>query len=92
VKFTTPAVGEEQVVDIELDKATVLMPIRTNYTPVDAKVLWNMGTGQHGPIGSIDGNKVKDGAQAEPTEGKRIVHRRSMQLYLFCDSQGMQKS
>jgi hypothetical protein len=76
VKFTTPAVGEEQVVDIELDKATVLMPIRTDYTSIDAKVWWNLDAGYQGPIESItsDTSRGKDEARTEPTDGKHIAH------------------
>jgi len=69
VKFTSPAVGEEQVVDIELDKATVLMPIRLDYTPIDAKVLWNLDASHQEPTGSVGSDK-QDAAQDEPTEGE----------------------
>jgi hypothetical protein len=63
--------GEEQVVDIELDKATVLMPVRRDYTPVDAKVLWSLDNSQVGRNDDIS----KDRAQAEPTEGERTIYR-----------------
>ena len=73
MKFTTPAVGEEQVVDIELDKATVLMPIRTDYTPIDSKVLWNLNSGPQEPTGRIDSDTNKDGVEVKLTEGERIL-------------------
>ena len=82
VKLTTPAVGEEQVVDIELDKATVLMPIRTDYTPIDAKVLWNLDTGPQEPTRRIDGDISKD-REAELTEGEHILQCRYMKLGSF---------
>ncbi|KAF8802431.1 hypothetical protein BYT27DRAFT_7112451 [Phlegmacium glaucopus] len=33
--------GEDQIVDIELDKGTMLKPIQSGYTPIGAKSLWN---------------------------------------------------
>jgi hypothetical protein len=75
VKFTSPAVGEEQVVDVELDKATILMPIQTDYTPIDSKALWNLDVA-HGELNrTVDGSKRKNGAQDERTEGERTIHR-----------------
>ena len=56
--------GEEQVVDIELDKATVLIPARTDFTPIDSKRLWDLGaTGNRGSNGTVDDGK------SDPTEG-----------------------
>jgi hypothetical protein len=70
VKYTTPAVGEEQVVDMELDKATVLIPARTDFTPIDSKVLWNLdANGNRESNGTVDDDK----SRAEPTEGWRFV-------------------
>jgi hypothetical protein len=77
-----PAVGEEQVVDIELDKATVLMPIRTDYTPIDAKVLWNLDSGPQEPTGRIDGDISKD-REAGLTEGEHILRCLYMKLCSF---------
>ena len=46
--------GEDQVVDIELDKGTMLKPIQSGYTPIGAKSLWDR-TGDlcHTPEGSV---------------------------------------
>lgn len=33
--------GEDQVVDIELDKGTMLKPMQSGYTPIGAKSLWD---------------------------------------------------
>ncbi|GLB40304.1 hypothetical protein LshimejAT787_0801750 [Lyophyllum shimeji] len=41
LKSATPVVGDEQVVDIELDKGTVLLPLQKGYTPIGAKILWS---------------------------------------------------
>ncbi|KAF5382019.1 hypothetical protein D9615_004461 [Tricholomella constricta] len=52
MKSSTPVVGDEQVVDIELDKRTILLPIQKGYTPIGAKVLWSQ---------SAETLQVKDG-------------------------------
>ncbi|KAF8071822.1 hypothetical protein FPV67DRAFT_1667279 [Lyophyllum atratum] len=44
LKSATPVVGDEQVVDIELDKRTILLPIQKGYTPIGAKALWSQTT------------------------------------------------
>jgi hypothetical protein len=92
VKFTSPAVGEEQVVDVELDKATILMPIQTNYTPIDSKVLWNLDVVYRELNRATDGSEGKNGVQDEPTEGERTIHRWCIKLYSSCGDQDMQKS
>lgn len=33
--------GQDQVLDVELDKGTVLRPPRLGYTPIVSKTLWN---------------------------------------------------
>ncbi|KAK0226036.1 hypothetical protein IW262DRAFT_734187 [Armillaria fumosa] len=42
-----PVKGEEQVVDIELDKETVFLPAKTNYVAVNAREHWQRETGVH---------------------------------------------
>lgn len=33
--------GEEQVLDVELDKQTTLQPVKTGYAPIESKTLWD---------------------------------------------------
>ncbi|KIL67459.1 hypothetical protein M378DRAFT_255858 [Amanita muscaria Koide BX008] len=42
VKSATPAVGEEQVMDIELDKRTVIGPSHPNHPAIDSKAIWDL--------------------------------------------------
>ncbi|KAF8896450.1 hypothetical protein BD779DRAFT_1796826 [Infundibulicybe gibba] len=35
------ALGDEQIVDVELDKGISLMPMRTNYLPISSRALWD---------------------------------------------------
>ena len=66
VRSVNPAVGDQQVVDIELDRATVLMPIRKNYTSIDSKALWDLDTSKQESVGP----GTVGGLDAEPPEGK----------------------
>ncbi|TFK40120.1 hypothetical protein BDQ12DRAFT_484277 [Crucibulum laeve] len=34
--------GEQQIVDIDLNKRTIIKPIRTDYTPVSSRVFWDL--------------------------------------------------
>lgn len=36
-----PVLGDENVVDVELDRSTVFLPVKTNYTPIGARALWD---------------------------------------------------
>ncbi|KAF7339579.1 hypothetical protein MSAN_02172400 [Mycena sanguinolenta] len=44
--------GDEQMVDIELDRGTIFLPLQTGYIPVSARVLWDMDLGKerHTPL------------------------------------------
>ncbi|KAF9000726.1 hypothetical protein BDQ17DRAFT_1359438 [Cyathus striatus] len=42
INMCSAVVGEEQVVDIELDKRTVIQPRRTGFIPISSKVLWDV--------------------------------------------------
>ena len=65
-RSVNPAVGDEQVVDIELDRATVLMPIRKNYTPIDSKALWDLDASRQESTGP---GTIGD-PKAEPFQGR----------------------
>ena len=53
VKSATPAVGEEQIIDIELDKRTVIDPSRPNHTAVDSKAIWDLMLPTASPLDAI---------------------------------------
>ncbi|KIY65080.1 hypothetical protein CYLTODRAFT_75625 [Cylindrobasidium torrendii FP15055 ss-10] len=36
--------GDEQIVDVELHKDTIILPATTQYTPIDSRVHWRMDT------------------------------------------------
>ncbi|KAJ7275174.1 hypothetical protein B0H12DRAFT_1227698 [Mycena haematopus] len=38
--------GDEQMVDVELDRGTVLLPLQTGYIPISARILWDMDLGK----------------------------------------------
>ncbi|KAG6900813.1 hypothetical protein C0993_000132 [Termitomyces sp. T159_Od127] len=40
-KISTPVVGDEQMVDIELDRGTVLLPLQKGYPPIGSKAQWS---------------------------------------------------
>ncbi|RDB26404.1 hypothetical protein Hypma_006714 [Hypsizygus marmoreus] len=40
-----PVAGDEQIVDIDLDKKTMLLPMQTGYVPIGTKSLWSLPTG-----------------------------------------------
>lgn len=41
LRSSVAVLGEEQVLDVELDKQTTLKPAKTGYTPVESKTLWD---------------------------------------------------
>ncbi|KAL1748380.1 hypothetical protein HDZ31DRAFT_29694 [Schizophyllum fasciatum] len=47
-----PVLGDEQIVDVDLDRGTVFLPKRDDYTPVGSRALWdakaNTGDGANG--------------------------------------------
>ncbi|KAG6821306.1 hypothetical protein H0H93_000167 [Arthromyces matolae] len=40
-KSSTPVIGDEQMVDLELDRGTTLLPIQKGYLPIGAKAHWS---------------------------------------------------
>ncbi|KAG6891379.1 hypothetical protein C0992_008090 [Termitomyces sp. T32_za158] len=40
-KSSTPVIGDEQMVDIELDRGTVLLPLQKGYPPIGLKAQWS---------------------------------------------------
>ena len=38
---TSPCKGEEQVVDVELDRDTIILPVKTGYPPITSKIHWD---------------------------------------------------
>ncbi|KAF9456756.1 hypothetical protein BDZ94DRAFT_1274872 [Collybia nuda] len=46
LKSPNGTIGDEQVIDIELDKRTILMPARSSNVAIVSKSLWNLGFGQ----------------------------------------------
>ncbi|KAG5646997.1 hypothetical protein DXG03_001721 [Asterophora parasitica] len=56
VKSATPVVGDEQVVDIELDKRTILLPMQKGYPPIKSNVWWSQSTETSQEVGT---DKVK---------------------------------
>ncbi|KAJ6491775.1 hypothetical protein C8R47DRAFT_1271517 [Mycena vitilis] len=44
--------GEEQVVDVELDRGTVFLPLRAGYIPINTRALWDMDieSERHSPL------------------------------------------
>ena len=44
-----PCFGQEQVVDVELDKNTILMPRTDGYVPVGSRSLWDLSHEEKGP-------------------------------------------
>ncbi|KAG6856876.1 hypothetical protein H0H87_012456 [Tephrocybe sp. NHM501043] len=44
LKSATPILGEEQMVDIELDKKTILLPLQKGYPAIGAKAQWFQGS------------------------------------------------
>lgn len=57
-----PVKGEEQVVDIELDKETVFLPAKTNYVAVNAKEHWQRETGVHPANSAVSYNLTNTAA------------------------------
>ncbi|KAL1677794.1 hypothetical protein EV122DRAFT_290801 [Schizophyllum commune] len=61
-----PVLGEEQIVDVDLDRGTVLLPKRDDYTPVGSRALWD---GEM--TGTATGGKARASVRKEPrTDGK----------------------
>ncbi|KAG7092695.1 hypothetical protein E1B28_009026 [Marasmius oreades] len=58
---TGPCKGDEQVVDIELDKDTFILPVKSGYLPVTSKVHWDNVTS------TVDSND-RVGASNEPKQ------------------------
>ncbi|KAG5636404.1 hypothetical protein H0H81_008178 [Sphagnurus paluster] len=60
LKSSTPVVGDEQVVDVELDKGTVLLPVQKGYRPIGAKVLWSQSETQNSQDGTGNFESTQD--------------------------------
>ncbi|KAG6865180.1 hypothetical protein C0991_004623 [Blastosporella zonata] len=43
LKTSTPVIGDEQMVDIELDRGTILLPLQKGYPAIGAKAQWTQG-------------------------------------------------
>lgn len=48
MKSSSAVLGEEQMVDVELDRGTVFLPAQTGYTPVGSRLLWDVVTSSRG--------------------------------------------
>ena len=58
--------GDEQIVDVDLDRGTVFLPKRDDYTPVSSRALWD---GEM--TGTATGGKTRTSVRKEPrTDGK----------------------
>jgi hypothetical protein len=59
--------GDEQIVDVELDRGTVFLPLRKGYIPISARVLWDMGLEKerHTPL-----EVANDAVAPDPGRGK----------------------
>ncbi|KAK0485913.1 hypothetical protein IW261DRAFT_760586 [Armillaria novae-zelandiae] len=67
-----PVKGEEQVVDIELDKETVFLPAKTNYVAVNAKEHWQRETGVDSADSAVSYNMTNMAAISPPSFSKNI--------------------
>ncbi|SJK97614.1 uncharacterized protein ARMOST_00867 [Armillaria ostoyae] len=67
-----PVKGEEQVVDIELDKETVFLPAETNYVAVNAKEHWQRETGVDPADSAVSYNLTNTAAISPSSFSKNI--------------------
>ncbi|KAK0195522.1 hypothetical protein F5146DRAFT_975133, partial [Armillaria mellea] len=67
-----PVKGEEQVVDIELDKETVFLPAKTNYVAVNAKEHWQRETSVDPADSAVSCNSTNMAAISPPSVSKNI--------------------
>ena len=67
-----PVKGEEQVVDIELDKETVFLPAKTNYVAVNAKEHWQRETGVDPADSAVSYNLTNEAAMSPSSFSKNI--------------------
>jgi hypothetical protein len=56
MRGTTAVLGEEQVVDVELDRGTEFLPVRRDYVQIGARALWDRVGGGVG-----DGGRKEEG-------------------------------
>ncbi|KAJ6593395.1 hypothetical protein B0H19DRAFT_1246172 [Mycena capillaripes] len=70
--------GEEQIVDVELDRGTMFFPLRTGYIPINARVLWDMDLEKerHTPV-----EVVNDAALAEASRGSAKDERKTRNAF-----------
>ncbi|KAK7064333.1 hypothetical protein R3P38DRAFT_2823836 [Favolaschia claudopus] len=73
MKSTSVAHGEEQIVDIELDRGTLFLPLRSGYLSPSARVLWDMGLDKerHTPVENTSEVSVPDSGPASAKDGRK---------------------
>ncbi|KAG7449575.1 uncharacterized protein BT62DRAFT_592553 [Guyanagaster necrorhizus] len=68
-----PVEGEQQVVDIELDKETVFLPAKTNYVAVDDKEHWQQEISVDPTDFSIPGNLISMAIVDHPSTSSKNI-------------------
>ncbi|KAJ6519691.1 hypothetical protein C8R45DRAFT_31247 [Mycena sanguinolenta] len=65
--------GDEQMVDIELDRGTVFLPLQMGYIPVGARVLWdmNLGNERHIPLDAATDAPPPDLTRGSSKDGRK---------------------